>query len=59
MKGRVIALDEVNGHRVAALIEDGVVEDLLIDGPDDGFAPPGAILRGICDRPLKGGQGGA
>ncbi|WP_421703470.1 ribonuclease E/G [Aliiroseovarius sp.] len=56
MKGRVIALDEVNGRRVAALIEDGVVEDLLVDGPDDSFAP-GAILRGICDRPLKG-QGG-
>lgn len=56
MKGRVIALDEVNGRRVAALIEDGVVEDLLIDGSDDSFAP-GAILRGICDRPLKG-QGG-
>lgn len=56
MKGRVIALDELKGRRVAVLIEDGVVEDLLIDGPDDSFAP-GAILRGICDRPLKG-QGG-
>ena len=55
MKGRLVVLDEVKGRRAAALIEDGVVEDLLIDGPD-GLAP-GAILRGICDRPLKG-QGG-
>ncbi len=56
MKGRLVVLDEVNGRRAAALIEDGVVEDLLLDGPPGSLAP-GAILRGICDRPLKG-QGG-
>ncbi|MCI2399137.1 ribonuclease E/G [Aliiroseovarius subalbicans] len=55
MKGRVIALDQINGRKAAALIEDGVLEDLLIDS-GTGLAP-GAICRGICDRPLKG-QGG-
>ena len=55
MKGRVIVLDDLNGIEAAALIVDGQLDDLLVDTPD---APrPGAIFRGICDRPLKG-QGG-
>ena len=56
MKGSVIALDEIGGRRAAARLVDGRLDDLLIDPVDD--APrPGAILRGICDRPVKG-QGG-
>lgn len=56
MKGSVIALDEIAGRKAAARLVDGRLEDLLVDAGDD--APrPGAILRAICDRPLKG-QGG-
>jgi Ribonuclease G/E len=55
MKGRSIILDHVNGLEAAAYLVDGKLDDLLIDHVD---APrPGAIFRGICDRPLKG-QGG-
>ena len=55
MKGRTIILDDIQGREAAAYLVDGQLDDLLIDDPD---APrPGAIFRGICDRPLKG-QGG-
>ncbi|MEJ6404034.1 ribonuclease E/G [Yoonia sp. 2307UL14-13] len=55
MKGRTIILDQVKGMEAAALLVDGKLDDLLIDHVD---APrPGAIYRGICDRPIKG-QGG-
>lgn len=56
MKGRVIALGEVDGRGAAALIVDGTVEDLLID-PAGETPVPGAIYRAAADRPLKG-QGG-
>ena len=56
MKGRVVALDTLRGRPAAALMLDGRLEDFLIDPLDD--APlPGAIYRGIVDRPMKG-QGG-
>lgn len=55
MKGRMIVLDHVAGHEAAALLVDGVLEDLLIDAPD--AIRPGAIFRAICDRQVKG-QGG-
>ena len=56
MKGRIVALDTLRGRPAAALIVDGLLEDFLIDPADD--APvPGAIYRGIVDRPMKG-QGG-
>ena len=56
MKGSVIALDEISGRRAAARLVDGRLEDLLID-PEGDALRPGAILRAICDRPVKG-QGG-
>ncbi len=56
MKGRTIALGQIAGRGVAALIVDGQLDDLLVDGPPDRPAP-GAILRAIAGRPLKG-QGG-
>ena len=56
MKGRVVALDSLRGRPAAALILDGRLEDFLID-PADGAPVPGAIYRGIVDRPMKG-QGG-
>ena len=55
MKGRMIVLDHLGTREAAALLVDGKLQDLLLD---DASAPrPGAIYRGICDRPLKG-QGG-
>jgi len=54
MKGRRIVLDHVAGREAAALLVDGKLDDLLIDGDS---IRPGAIFRGICDRPMKG-QGG-
>jgi len=55
MKGCTIILDQIAGREAAALLIDGKLDDLLIDASD---APrPGAIFRGICDRPIKG-QGG-
>ncbi|SPH24999.1 Ribonuclease E [Defluviimonas aquaemixtae] len=57
MKGRVIVLGEFHGREGAALMVDGRLEDLLVDsGEAEGFAP-GAILRGVTDRQMKG-QGG-
>ncbi len=56
MKGSVIALDEIGGRKAAARLVDGRLDDLLVD-PDDPAPRPGAILRAICDRPVKG-QGG-
>lgn len=54
MKGRQIVLDHIEGREAAALIVDGLLEDLLIDGD----APtPGTIYRARADRPVKG-QGG-
>ncbi len=55
MKGRVIALDVLNGRKVAAMLEDGLLVDLLVETGDGPL--PGAIFRAICDRPMKG-QGG-
>lgn len=54
MKGRTIVLDHLQGREAAALIEDGVLQDLLIasDAPS-----PGTVYRAIADRPIKG-QGG-
>lgn len=56
MKGRVVALDTINGREAAALIVDGQLEDFLIDPGDDAILP-GAIFRAVADRPVKG-QGG-
>lgn len=54
MKGRSIILDLLNGREAAALMVDGRLEDLLLEGD----APaPGTIYRARADRPLKG-QGG-
>ena len=54
MKGRMIVLDQFAGREAAALLVDGILQDLLID--TDGVRP-GAIYRARADRPMKG-QGG-
>jgi Ribonuclease G/E len=56
MKGRMLVLDEIAGRQAAALLVDGRLEELAID-PKDDVAIPGAIYRGVADRPVKG-QGG-
>ncbi|WP_108815183.1 ribonuclease E/G [Loktanella sp. Alg231-35] len=55
MKGRTIVLDHIGAVEAAAYLVDGKLDDILIDHAD--AARPGAIYRGICDRPIKG-QGG-
>jgi Ribonuclease G/E len=55
MKGRMILCDAWAGREAAALVQDGRLDDLLID--DDRHLRPGSVLRAVCDRPLKG-QGG-
>ncbi|MEM8579762.1 MAG: ribonuclease E/G [Pseudomonadota bacterium] len=57
MKGRVVILDHLNDRRAAALLVDGVLEDFALDPPEAAPALPGAIFRGVANRPLKG-QGG-
>lgn len=56
MKGRVVVLDRLGDRDAAALVVDGVLQDLLVD-PEGDRPLPGAIFRGIVDRPMKG-QGG-
>lgn len=56
MKGRIVVLDMIGDQAAAALIVDGVLEDLAIDPATDA-ALPGAIYRAVADRPVKG-QGG-
>ncbi len=53
MIGRVIVLDEMDGRKAAALVVDGVLEELLIDPADD-TPLTGAIYRAVADRPMKG-----
>ena len=57
MKGRVVVLGQHQGREAAALIVDGVLQDLLVDAGDTAPFAPGAILRGTVDRQMKG-QGG-
>lgn len=59
MKGRVVVLGQWAGRDAAALVVDGQLQDVLIDPPagDGDTVLPGAILRGVVDRPVKG-QGG-
>ncbi len=54
MKGRVVVLDHIDGCEAAALMVDGRIDDLLVDPPTARPAGPGAILRAIADRPVKG-----
>lgn len=57
MKGRSIHLDEIDGRPAAAMLVDGQLDDLLLEGPDD-RPVPGAIYRAVVERPMKG-QGAA
>lgn len=56
MKGRSVHLDHFRGRPAAALLVNGQLDDLLLDGPDD-RPVPGAIYRVVADRAMNG-QGG-
>lgn len=56
MKGRVVLMDRLGDREAAALMVDGVLEDLAVDAAGD-EPVPGAIYRAVADRPVKG-QGG-
>lgn len=56
MTHRAIHLGTIKGREAAALVIDGVLQDLLIDAGDEAVRP-GAIYRGVVDRQMKG-QGG-
>lgn len=53
MKGRVIVLDSFHGREAAALIVDGVMQDLIIAGGSKALPGPGAMFRAVTDRVLK------
>lgn len=57
MKGTTAVLGTIGGQRIAALIEDGKLTDLLVDPADADVPVPEAIYRAIVDRQIKG-QGG-
>lgn len=57
MKGRQIVLGQVFGRDAAALMQDGQLQDLIIDPAGATPFAPGAICRAKVDRLVKG-QGG-
>ncbi|MFC3568641.1 ribonuclease E/G [Paracoccus simplex] len=57
MKGRQIVLGRLFGRDAAALMQDGQLEDLIVDPAGVTPLAPGAICRAKVDRLVKG-QGG-
>ena len=53
-----ILIDQTEHGTAAALWDGGKLQDLLVDPPQDDLTPrPGAIYRGIVEKPIKGIQG--
>ena len=59
MKGRAILIEPMSqGREIAALVVDGVLQDLFFDLPESDLQPRlGAIYRAIPARPAKGLHG--
>ncbi|WP_415183533.1 ribonuclease E/G [Phaeovulum sp.] len=57
MKGRIVVLGHLRGREAAALMQDGQLEDLILDPGSAVALAPGAICRAVVDRQMKG-QGG-
>ncbi|MEK6205798.1 MAG: ribonuclease G, partial [Amylibacter sp.] len=55
-KGRIVAIDEIDGRKAAALLQDGRLQDLLIDPLHD-RPRPSAIYRAKATQPMKGQNG--
>lgn len=58
MKGRQVVLGTLAGQEAAALMVDGILQDLIVLPNDPDLLPIGAICRGVVERLMKG-QGGA
>ncbi|MEM9901168.1 MAG: ribonuclease E/G [Pseudomonadota bacterium] len=54
MKGNSVLLDTLAGRRVAARLQDGRLDDLLVDPPEGASPGPGAVARAVADRAMKG-----
>ena len=52
MKGKQVVLGHLGDSKVAALLVDGKLEDVLVE--DLSRLPLGTILRAVVDRPVKG-----
>lgn len=52
MKGRQAVLGHLNGAKIAALMVDGKLHDILIEQRDQ--LALGSIVRAVVDRPVKG-----
>jgi len=52
MKGKQVVLGHIGDAKVAALLEDGKLQDVLVE--DLSRLPLGSILRAVVDRPVKG-----
>ncbi len=53
MKGRAIVLGRYADREAAALLVDGLLDDLIIEAPA-GRALAGSVYRAVPDRPMKG-----
>jgi Ribonuclease G/E len=56
IKGRIVAIDRIEGRTAAALLQDGKLQDLLVD-PAGNRPRPTAIYRAKATRPMKGQNG--
>lgn len=52
MKGKQVVLGHIGDAKVAALIVNGKLNDVLVE--DLTRLPLGSILRAVVDRPVKG-----
>lgn len=55
-QGRIVAIDTIGGRKAAALLQDGKLQDLLID-PINDRPRPNAIYRATAGQPMKGQNG--
>ncbi len=52
MKGKQVVLGHIGDAKVAALLVDGKLQDVLVE--DVSRLPLGSILRAVVDRSVKG-----
>ena len=52
MKGKQVVLGHIGKAKVAALLIDGILHDVLVE--DISRLPLGSLLRAVVDRPVKG-----
>ena len=52
MKGKQVILGHIGKAKVAALLVDGILQDVLVE--DVSRLPLGSLLRAVFDRPVKG-----